>query len=105
VPSAAAGGVFRRIGSNMARRWRRLYRGRLTATELFRDSFPAALTSDKTLVRPSGHHRPTDEAASAPRLLNCTKEGFTAYSGCSASILQAAGEIPAVIKSEIEFVD
>jgi hypothetical protein len=50
-------------------------------------------------------HKLTYGAATVRRLLKYTKQGFTACSGCIASVLQAVGENPSVINSDIQYVD
>jgi hypothetical protein len=50
-------------------------------------------------------HKLTYGAATVRRLLEYTKQGFTACSGCIASILKVVEENPSVINSEIQYVD
>ena len=51
-------------------------------------------------------HKLTYGAATVRRLLKYTKRGFTtACSGCIVSILEAVGEYPSVINSDIQYLD
>ena len=50
-------------------------------------------------------HKLTYGAATVRRLLEYTKQGFAACSGCIGSILEAVGEDPSVINSDIQYVD
>ncbi len=50
-------------------------------------------------------HKLTYGAATVRRLLKYTRQGFTACQGCIVSLLQAVGEDPSVINSDIQYVD
>jgi hypothetical protein len=50
-------------------------------------------------------HKLTYGAASVRRLLEYTRQGFTACQGCIVSLLQAVGDNPDVINSDIKYVD
>jgi hypothetical protein len=50
-------------------------------------------------------HKLTYGAATVRRLLKYTKQGFTACRGCIVSLLRAVGDDPAVINSDIQYID
>lgn len=50
-------------------------------------------------------HKLTYGAATVRRLLKYTSQGFTACQGCIVSLLRAVGDDPAVINSDVQYVD
>jgi hypothetical protein len=50
-------------------------------------------------------HKLTYGAASVWRLLKYSSQGFTACQGCIVSLLRAVGDNPAVINSDVQYVD
>lgn len=50
-------------------------------------------------------HKLTYGAASVRRLLKYSTQGFTACQGCIVSLLRAVGDNPAVINSDVQYVD
>jgi len=50
-------------------------------------------------------HKLTYGAATVRRLLKYSTQGFTACQGCLVAILRAVGENPAVINSDVQYVD
>jgi hypothetical protein len=50
-------------------------------------------------------HKLTYGAATVRRLLKYTRQGFTACQGCIVALLRAVGDDPAVINSDVQYVD